>query len=52
MRWADEEDREAREEDRKRAVYYAPKGECEYCDRRRAAAAASMRKVRERGSDA
>jgi hypothetical protein len=30
------------------AVYYAPRGECEYCDRRRAAAARSMRRVRER----
>jgi hypothetical protein len=34
--------------DRKPAVYYAPRGECEYCDRRRAAAARSMRRVRER----
>jgi hypothetical protein len=34
--------------DRKPAVYYAPRGECEYCDRRRAAAARSMRAVRER----
>jgi hypothetical protein len=34
--------------DRKPAVYYAPRGECEYCDRRRAAAAKSMRAVRER----
>jgi hypothetical protein len=34
--------------DRRPAVYYAPRGECEYCDRRRAAAARSMRAVRER----
>ena len=35
--------------ERRPAVYYAPRGECEYCDRRRAAAARSMRVVRERG---
>jgi hypothetical protein len=34
--------------DRPPAVYYAPKGECAYCDRRRAAAARSMRATRER----
>jgi hypothetical protein len=43
---ADDEPRDA--SDRAPAVYYAPRGECEYCDRRRAAAARSMRRVRER----
>jgi hypothetical protein len=51
MRWEDEDEREPRGECERRAVYYAPRGECEYCDRRRAAAARSMRRVRERGSD-
>jgi hypothetical protein len=48
--WAEDEiETESREPlDRKPAVYYAPRGECEYCDRRRAAAARSMRAVRER----
>jgi hypothetical protein len=48
--WEDDEaEREPSEAmDRKPAVYYAPRGECEYCDRRRAAAARSMRAVRER----
>jgi hypothetical protein len=51
-RWAEDEaldEGEAREvSERPPAVYYAPRGECEYCDRRRAAAARSMRAVRER----
>ena len=34
--------------DRPAAVYYAPPGLCLYCDRRRAAAARSMRQTRER----
>jgi hypothetical protein len=43
------EPREAGEpSERPPAVYYAPRGECEYCDRRRAAAARSMRQTRER----
>jgi hypothetical protein len=51
--WPQDEPEEARgpsEEPSERApaVYYAPRGECEYCDRRRAAAARSMRRVRER----
>jgi hypothetical protein len=50
--WPREEPIEAEEvrepSDRGPAVYYAPRGECEYCDRRRAAAARSMRRVRER----
>ena len=45
--WVDDEEREADPE--RPAVYYAPRGECEYCDRRRAAAARSMRALRERG---
>ena len=49
-RWLDEESSEPREvSDRRPAKFYAPSGECEYCDRRRAASAASMRSVRERG---
>lgn len=34
---------------RKPARFYAPPGQCLYCDRRRAAARHSMRMVRERG---
>ena len=34
---------------RKPARFYAPAGQCVYCDRRRAAARVSMRAVRERG---
>jgi len=34
---------------RKPARFYAPHGQCVYCDRRRAAARVSMRAVRERG---
>jgi len=34
---------------RKPARFYAPHGQCAFCDRRRAAAARSMRAVRERG---
>jgi hypothetical protein len=49
-RWLDEEPREA--SDRRPAKFYAPPGTCEYCDRRRAASARSMRAVRERGGDA
>jgi hypothetical protein len=52
-RWLDEESSEPREvSDRRPAKFYAPAGECEYCDRRRAASARSMRAVREKGSDA
>jgi hypothetical protein len=52
-RWDDEDDREPLEAtDRRPARYYAPRGECAYCDRRRDAAAKSMRRVRERGTDA
>jgi hypothetical protein len=52
-RWLDEEPSEPREvSDRRPAKFYAPAGECEYCDRRRAASARSMRAVRERGGDA
>ena len=48
--WSDEgEPREPPEGPRRPAVFYAPPGECDYCDRRRAAAARSMRGVRERG---
>jgi hypothetical protein len=35
--------------ERRPAKFYAPAGECEYCDRRRAASARSMRESRERG---
>ena len=52
-RWLDEEPSELREvSDRRPAKFYAPAGECEYCDRRRAASARSMRAVREKGVDA
>jgi hypothetical protein len=52
-RWLDEEPSEPREvSDRRPAKFYAPPGTCEYCDRRRAASARSMRAVREKGSDA
>jgi len=34
---------------RKPARFYAPPGQCVFCDRRRAAARTSMRAVRERG---
>jgi hypothetical protein len=49
--WSDdpiEADERSEPLDRRPAVYYAPRGECEYCDRRRSAAARSMRAVRER----
>ena len=47
-RWLDEEPSEPREvSDRRPAKFYAPAGECEYCDRRRAASARSMRESRE-----
>ena len=50
--WPDETELEPREapepSERAPAVYYAPRGECVYCDRRRAAAARSMRATRER----
>jgi hypothetical protein len=49
-RWDEDEPREPSEpSDRRPAVYYAPRGACEYCDRRREAAARSMRRARERG---
>jgi hypothetical protein len=52
--WSDE-DIESREpgepSERPPAVYYAPRGECAYCDRRRAAAARSMRATREHGRE-
>jgi hypothetical protein len=44
--WPDDEPREAAD---RPAVYYAPAGECLFCDRRREAAAASMRRLREKG---
>jgi hypothetical protein len=46
-RWLDDEPREP--SDRRPAKFYAPPGTCEYCDRRRAASARSMRESRERG---
>jgi hypothetical protein len=47
-RWLDEEPPEVREvSDRRPAKFYAPPGTCEYCDRRRAASARSMRASRE-----
>jgi len=50
--WPDDEPESAEESgepsDRPPAVYYAPRGECAYCDRRRAAAARSMARTRER----
>jgi hypothetical protein len=49
-RWLEDEPREA--SDRRPAKFYAPPGTCEYCDRRRAASARSMRESRERGGDA
>jgi hypothetical protein len=52
-RWLDDEPSESREpSDRRPAKFYAPPGTCEYCDRRRAASARSMRVTREKGSDA
>jgi hypothetical protein len=44
--WPDDEPREPAD---RPAVFYAPPGECVFCDRRREAAAASMRKMREKG---
>jgi hypothetical protein len=44
--WPDDEPREPAD---RPAVYYAPAGECIFCDRRREAAAASMRRLREKG---
>lgn len=56
-RWHDDSDAagepvEVRVYDRKPARFYAPPGECAYCDRRREAARRSMAAVRERGTDA
>lgn len=56
-RWHDDTDAageptEVRTYDRKPARYYAPPGQCTYCDRRREAARRSMAAVRERGTDA
>lgn len=56
-RWHDDSDAagepvEVRTYDRKPARFYAPPGECAYCDRRREAARRSMAAVRERGTDA
>lgn len=52
--WTDDTDAagepvEVREMSRQPARFYAPPGSCVYCDRRRAAAAKTMRAVRERG---
>lgn len=43
---------EIREYERKPARFYAPPGQCVYCDRRREAARRSMAAVRERGTEA
>lgn len=53
-RWHEESDAageavDVAEMGRRPARFYAPQGSCVYCDRRRAAAARSMRSVRERG---
>jgi hypothetical protein len=54
-RWHEESDAAGEPQDvadlpsRPAARFYAPVGTCVYCDRRRSAAAASMRSVRERG---
>src|SRR5262245_52141360 len=53
-RWTDDTDAageptEIALSDRRPARFYAPPGQCVYCDRRRAAAAKTMRAVRERG---
>jgi hypothetical protein len=49
--WPDDEpaDRPREPADRAPAVFYAPPGTCQFCDRRRAAAASSMRRMREKG---
>lgn len=56
-RWHDDTDSageptEVRDYVRKPARFYAPPGQCVYCDRRRDAARRSMASVRERGTDA
>jgi len=40
---------EVAEKVRRPARFYAPPGDCPFCDRRRRAAAKSMRTIRERG---
>jgi hypothetical protein len=56
-RWHDDTDSAGepagiRDPDRRPARFYAPPGQCVYCDRRRDAARRSMAAVRERGTDA
>jgi hypothetical protein len=56
-RWRDDTDAageptEIREYERRPARFYAPPGQCVYCDRRREAARRSMAAVRERGTEA
>jgi hypothetical protein len=56
-RWHDDTDSageptEVRDHDRRPARFYAPPGQCVYCDRRREGARRSMAAVRERGTDA
>jgi len=56
-RWHDDTDSageptEVRGHDRRPARFYAPPGQCVYCDRRREGARRSMAAVRERGTDA
>jgi hypothetical protein len=55
--WRDDTDAageptEIREPTRSPARFYAPPGQCVYCDRRREAARRSMAAVRERGTEA
>lgn len=56
-RWHDDSDAageptEVRDTSHRPARFYAPVGQCVYCDRRREAARRSMASVRERGTDA
>jgi hypothetical protein len=56
-RWHDDTDSageptEIRDPTTRPARFYAPPGQCVYCDRRRDAARRSMASVRERGTDA
>lgn len=57
QRWHDDTDSageptELRDYERRPARFYAPPGQCVYCDRRRESARRSMAAVRERGTDA
>ena len=47
--WSDDEPLERPDAPRKPARFYAPPGECPFCDERRRAAAVSMKAARERG---